>query len=183
VLQLWGRPHGELPGLREMERGEAALAKRAPERGSKSTITAKYSWADSSEEQIKPHAVWSHVIRGWRVVNAAPAPPTPNPITSQLMKARKPLVTPTSKTAKPEKPAPKPLVAPTAASVKPTVTKPVAAQPSITKLLVTPRPTSPLEGIADLHDQLPTKACEELHCRLLTPSPPSPRGEPTRGLS
>jgi hypothetical protein len=30
------------------------------------------------------------------------------------------------------------------------------------------RPTSPLEGISDLFDQLPTKACEELTCRLLT---------------
>jgi hypothetical protein len=27
VLQLWGRPHGELPGLREMERGEGSSCK------------------------------------------------------------------------------------------------------------------------------------------------------------
>jgi hypothetical protein len=110
---------------------------------------------------------WSHVVRGGRVINAAPPPPAPNPITSQLTKARKPIVTPTNKTAKPKKPAPKTPAAPKAASVKPAVTKPVAAQPSLTQLVVTPRPTSLLEGLSDLFDQLPTKACEELTCRLL----------------
>jgi hypothetical protein len=119
---------------------------------------------------------WNHVVRGGRVANAAPPPLAPNPITSQLTKARKPIVRPTSKTAKPEKPAPKTPAAPKAASVKPVVAKPVATQPSSTKLVATTRPTSPLEGIADLLDQLPIKACEELTCRLLTSISSLPTG-------
>jgi hypothetical protein len=160
-------------GCVRWKEARAAFAKRAPERDRKNTITAKSTRAESSEEQLAD-AGWSNVVRGGRVANAAP-PAAPNPITPQLTKALKRIVTPTIKTAKPEKPAPKTPAAPKAASVKPAVAKPVAAQPS-SKSVVTPRPTSPLEGISDLLDQLPTKACEELTCRLLTSISSLPTG-------
>jgi hypothetical protein len=100
-----------------------------------------------------------------------------NPITPQVMEARKPTVTPTNKTAKPKKPVSKTPAAPKAASVKPAVTKAVAAQPSSTKLVVTHHSTSsPLEGISDLLNQLPIEACVELTCRLLTSISSLPTG-------
>jgi hypothetical protein len=152
----------------------AALAKRALERGQKSTTTGKFpapnaKQVESPEEHLELGKGWSHVVRRGCVVNAAPPPSAPNPIPPQVTEARKPIMTPTSETAKPKRPAPKTPAAPKAASVKPAVTKAVAAQPSSTKLVVTPHPTSsPLKGISDLLDQLPIEACVELTCRLLT---------------
>jgi hypothetical protein len=47
---------------------------------------------------------------------------------------------------------------------------------SLTKPEVTPHPTSPLEGISDLLDQLPLQACVELTRRLLTSISSLPKG-------
>jgi hypothetical protein len=169
-------------GCFKWKEARAALAKRAPSKGPKSNTIAtgkspasKVKQVEPSGEQMEFGGVEPRLPKG-RVVHSAPPHPAPNHITSQPTEARKPIVTTTSKTAKPEKPAPKTAAAPKVASVKPAVTKPVAAQPSLSKPVVTPCITSPLEGISDLLDQLPIKACEELTCRLLTSISSLPTG-------
>jgi hypothetical protein len=149
-------------GCVKWKEARAALAKRAPGQGPKTIIMGKSpakkaTQFEPSQEQMQLGEGWSHVVRGGRVVNSAPPPPAPILNTSQLTEERKPL-TSNSQPA-----------APKAASVKRAVTKAVAAQPTSTKLVVTPHSTSaPLEGICDLLDLIPIEACEELTRRLLT---------------
>jgi hypothetical protein len=149
----------------------AALAKRAPGQGPKTITTGKSqakkaTQVEPSEQQMQLGEGWSHVVRGGRGVNASKPPPTPNPI-RLVTEARKPIATPTSKTARPKKPALKTPAAPKAAS----------AHPSSTKLVVNPHPTSsPLEDISDLLDQLPIDVCVELIRRLLTSISSLPSG-------
>jgi outer membrane biosynthesis protein TonB len=103
---------------------------------------------------------------------------SPKPDTNAVTKAHKqPKVTAPVRKAKPKKAEPKVAATPKAA-VKPKKvtapgTKPVAPAP----LVAQPHPTpSPLEGIADLVDQLPLGACAELTRRLLTAIPSFPKG-------
>jgi hypothetical protein len=122
---------------------------------------------EPSEEQIQLGEGWSHVVRGGRVVNATTPPPTPNPIPPLVTEARKPIRTPTNNAYKPKKLALKTPAAPKAES----------ADPSSTKLVGNPHPTSsPLEDISDLLDQLRIDACVELTRRLLTSISSLPSG-------
>jgi hypothetical protein len=158
-------------GCVKWKEARAALAKRAPVQGPKSSTAGnspakKATQFKPSEEQMQLGEGWSHVVRGGRVVKATTPPPTPNPVPPLATQAQKPIATPTSNTAKPKKPAPKIPAAP----------KADLAQPS-TELVGNPHPTpSPLEDISDLLDQLPFDACVELTRRLLTSISSLPSG-------
>jgi hypothetical protein len=89
-------------------------------------------------------------------------------------------VTATRKRAKPKKPVPKSTAATKAATVKPTKKAPASVKPAAAKpnnLVVTPQPpSSALEDISELLDNLPLQACVELTRRLLTSIPSVPPG-------
>ena len=80
VLWLRVKPHGELPGLCEVEEARAALAKQAPDCGHKSA-TAGQPGAPKSQragpfvEQMDLGDGWNQSSEG-RVVKATTTPPT-----------------------------------------------------------------------------------------------------------
>jgi hypothetical protein len=167
-------------GCMKRKEPKAALAKRAPVQGQRSTATGKSAApkarrTELSAEQRDLGDGWSHVVRGGRLVSAATPSTSPKPNPQRVTNgSKKPNVTATVKPVKPKKLAPKTASAPKRAPVKsntPTAasTKPAGAQPTPKKLVAHPQPTnSPLEGISDLLDNLPLQACVKLNRRLLT---------------
>jgi hypothetical protein len=112
---------------------------------------------------------WNHVVRGGLVVKSnTPSPPNPQLVTEA---PKPPNVRATRKTAKPKKLVPKSTAATKAATVKPNKKAPASVKPASAKptnLMVTPQhPSSALEDISDLLDNLPLQACVELSLRRL----------------
>jgi hypothetical protein len=84
--------------------------------------------------------------------------------------------------ARPKKPVPKSTATTKAATIKPNKKAPasvktVAAKPKTNNLVVTPQtPTSALEDVSDILDNLPLLTCVELTRLVLTSIPSHPSG-------
>jgi hypothetical protein len=138
-----------------------------------------------------PHPITKEPVHlpSGRVVKATITPPNPKPSPQPVTEAPlQPKVKATRKTAGNQKPKPKSPAATKPAAGKSNKkaarVKTTAAKPTTTELVVhTQSPTSPMEEISDLLDHLPIQACVELTRRLFNPTPPSPQGQPDRGLS
>jgi hypothetical protein len=151
-------------GCGNWKEAKAALVRRAPsgpvaKSGAPSGgVRSAPARPQSSPEQINLGDDCCHVLRGGRVAIAQSAPipkPTPTEITEAPKKAP---VTNTSLKARNKKPAPKVPAAPKKAPTKKASTKECITTPIRPKQLVSP-PTanpSPLEGISDLLDTLPS---------------------------
>jgi len=178
-------------GCVKWKEARTALAKEATECRRKNVAAAhpaapKAHRASPTAEQKNLGEGWNHVVRGGRVVKSTTNPPNNphhNTPPHQVTKApSKPTVTATRETARPEKPELKPTAAPQRArgkSQKKAVAsdKIAAAKPTTLSLVVpTQNPTSPLEDISDLLDHLPIHACVELTRRLLTSISSLPTG-------
>jgi hypothetical protein len=57
VLQLWGRPHGELPGLRDVERGEGGPCKVGAWSGPKELHYGQLSRPESKTDKLSTEQV------------------------------------------------------------------------------------------------------------------------------
>jgi hypothetical protein len=92
MLQLRGQPHGQLPGLQQVERGKSGActagahathpdqwciwsARRKKKKKKKKVVKPQPS---AKQESLGPG--WNHVVKGGRVVKATlPTPPEPAP--------------------------------------------------------------------------------------------------------
>jgi len=102
----------------------AALAKQAPERSRQNVATGQHAAPKAQRacpyaEQMDLGEGWNHVFRGGRVVKATTSPltnPYPNPSQPVTEAPKKPILTATRETARPQKPEIKSTAAPKRAS-------------------------------------------------------------------
>jgi hypothetical protein len=149
--------------LLEIKRRRPLQRERSRKDGVSTRLPApKSAPAEPSPEQEKLGSGWNHVVRGGRVVKAQ-ATPTPASFSCDTGRRTEWQAAPTggqSKIAYPE------------VSVE-------ESQPPRSKQTdsSSQQGQSPLDGIADLLEKLPTKACVELRRRLLSAASYLPTGE------
>jgi hypothetical protein len=163
-----GNHNANYRGCSKWKEAKAATARRAQgERSRKDGVTTrlpapKSAPAKPSPEQEKLGSGYNHVVRGGRVVKAQ-ATPTPASTSSDTGRRTEMQVAPTGDQRKP-------------ASPEVSVVESQSPRSKQTDSS-SPQGQSPLEGIADLLEKLPTKACVELTRRLLSVASSIPTGE------
>jgi hypothetical protein len=156
-------------GCSKWKETKAAAAKRAQfERGRRNGVSTRMHATKSApsmptSEQEAFGSGWNHVVQGGRIVKAH-ATSSPTPTTSDLDRRSERQVVHTEGPCK-------------SADLEAPVVKSYPHRSKHADSTPTPNSQSPLEGIADLLDNLLTKACIELTRRPLITAAALPKGD------
>jgi hypothetical protein len=178
MLQLRGQPHGQLPGLQQVERGKSGACKASaqpthPDQRCCRPPRRKRSGPATAIRRAGEPWIWLEPC--CRVVKATlPTPPEPAPrsVTGNPQKDKMTELNTGSNAANPVLKATKALGKAQVTSTKVKSGKSSPKNPNPTKPIPPPQSVKSLaEEISDLLDTLPLGACVELTRRLLTAAP------------